>query len=161
MAQGDVDIWLSFALQQIAAASYLDGIDRSNPQQVIGQLQPGNNNITGDDPTAPVLPGKTRMTTVQAEQFVQRYQIVDHHVNDATGFSATLIKDLNDPTGKTFTLSFRSSEYQNQVQGGDWERDGVAAADGEIGRYGFALAQLVSMEKYYQVEGSVACIRAV
>ena len=68
---------------------------------------------------------------------------------------------MRDTTTGEYTLSFRSTEYQNQVQGGDWERDGVAAADGEIGRYGFALAQLVSMEKYYQVEGSVACIRAV
>jgi hypothetical protein len=96
---------------------------------------------------------------VQAEQFVQRYQIVDQHANDATGFSATLIKDLNDPTGKTFTLSFRSSEYQNQVQGGDWERDGAAAADGEIGRYGFALERRNGVRTHF--EASVACIRAV
>ena len=62
MAQGEIGTYLRFALQQIAAESYLDGIDLSNPQQVIGQLQLGNNNITGDDPTASVLPGKIRMT---------------------------------------------------------------------------------------------------
>jgi Ca2+-binding RTX toxin-like protein len=57
---------------------------------------------------------------------------------------------MKDRTTGEYILSFRSSEYQNQIQGGDWERDGVAGADGEIPRYGFALAQLVSMEKYYQ-----------
>ncbi len=152
--------WLGFALQQMAAEAYIHRA-QFGELGLLHVLKMGNNNFPGDQSDAEILPGKTRMTTVQAEQFVQRYQIVDHHVNDATGFSATLIKDLTDPTGKTFTLSFRSSEYQNQVQGGDWERDGAAAADGEIGRYGFAFAQLVSMEKYYQVEGSVACIRAV
>ncbi|MGB3397102.1 MAG: hypothetical protein WBB60_11700, partial [Nitrospira sp.] len=144
MSQSDIPLWLNFALQQLAAESYLHDVNRNDPTAAAAALVKGNNRA-GFPET-----GFTRMTTVQAEQFVQRYQIVDQHANDATGFSATLIKDLNDPTGKTFTLSFRSSEYQNQVQGGDWERDGAAAADGEIGRYGFALAQLVSMENYYR-----------
>ncbi len=147
MAQ--ISTWMEFAMQQMATESYLDRF-LSGELAFEKVLKIGNNNLTGDQSDAEVLTGKTRMTTVQAEQFVQRYQIVDHHANDATGFSATLIKDLTDPTGKTFTLSFRSSEYQSQVQGGDWERDGVTAADGEIGRYGFALAQLVSMENYYR-----------
>ena len=144
MSQSDIPLWLNFALQQLAAESYLHDVNINDPTAAAAALVKGNNRA-GFPET-----GFTRMTTVQAEQFVQRYQIVDQHANDATGFSATLIKDLNDPTGKTFTLSFRSSEYQNQVQGGDWERDGAAAADGEIGRYGFALAQLVSMENYYR-----------
>ena len=82
-----------------------------------------------------------------------RYQIVDHHANDATGFSATLIK--HETTANNFTLSFRSTEYQNQADGGDWERDGVFAApltfaaDGEIGADGFAFGQLAAMENYY------------
>ena len=49
-----------------------------------------------------------------------------------------------------YTLSFRSLEYQNQAQGGDWERDGQGGAAGEIAGSGFALGQLVSMERYYQ-----------
>ena len=85
--------------------------------------------------------------TGSAQAFVSRYQIVDHHANDATGFSATLMRDTQ--TGE-YTLSFRSLEYQNQVDGGDWERDGQGGAAGEIAGAGFALGQLVSMERYYQ-----------
>ena len=138
--------WLDFALQQIAAESYIHRA-QSGELGLLQVLKMGSNNLHGDQSDTPVLPGNTRMTTLQAQEFTQRHQIIDHHANDATGFSATLMRDTQ--TGE-YTLSFRSSEYQNQIQGGDWERDGVAAADGEIGRYGFALAQLVSMEKYYQ-----------
>lgn len=99
MPQSNVTTWLQFALQQVAAESYLDG--PGTREQI---LQLGNNR-SGFPET-----GFTRMTTQQAQQFVQRYQVVDHHANDATGFSATLMKDLSDPTGKTYTLSFRSSE---------------------------------------------------
>ncbi|MEW6246284.1 MAG: hypothetical protein AB1555_06175, partial [Nitrospirota bacterium] len=35
-------------------------------------------------------------------------------------------------------------------EGGDWERDGLPGAAGEIAGTGFALAQLVSMERYYR-----------
>lgn len=146
MPQSDIPLWLNFTLQQLAAESYLDDVNISDPTAVAAALIRGNSRA-GFPET-----GFTRMTTLQAQQFTQRYQIIDHHANDATGFSATLIreKDQNGQLTNNFTLSFRSSEYQNQLQGGDWERDGVAAADGEIGRYGFALAQLVSMEKYYR-----------
>jgi hypothetical protein len=33
MAQGEMGTWLRFALQQIAAESYFDWIDLSNPQR--------------------------------------------------------------------------------------------------------------------------------
>lgn len=160
MSQSNISTWLQFALQQMAAESYLDQL--ASGRQLEDILTDGNNDIRVIPPEQ--FSGKTRFTNQLISYFVPtpgssaRYQIVDHHANDSTGFSATLMRDTT--TGE-YTLSFRSTEYQNQVQGGDWERDGVAAADGEIGRYGFALAQLVSMEKYYQVEGSVACIRAV
>jgi hypothetical protein len=104
------------------------------------------------------LPGKTQFVdlagvpnasqiTGSAQAFDSRYLIVDHHANDATGFSATLMKDT---ATNTYTLSFRSLEYQNQAMGGDWERDGQEGAAGEIAGAGFALGQLVSMERYYQ-----------
>jgi hypothetical protein len=118
----------------------------------------GNNNPLLNDPNDPTLDGATRFVdlagvpnasqiTGSAQAFVAQYQIIDHHANDATGFSATLLKDT---TSNTYTLSFRSTEYQNQVDGGDWERDGLPGAAGEIALDGFALAQLVSMERYYQ-----------
>ncbi|MFO0730963.1 MAG: hypothetical protein U0231_00905 [Nitrospiraceae bacterium] len=144
-----ISTWLRFALQQTAAESYLDRF-QSGELFLSQALQLGNNSQTGELFSDPTLPGKTRMTTQQAADFAINYQIVDHHASDATGFSATLTTDLSDPTGKTFTLSFRSLEYQNQVNGGDWERDGIAGAAGELSFTGFALAQLVSMERYYR-----------
>ncbi|MEO7860994.1 MAG: hypothetical protein ABIU05_11205 [Nitrospirales bacterium] len=151
MPQTNTTIWLQFALQQMAAESYLDGFALSNTNEVIRRLKFGNNNATslglGNPDDSPVLSGNTRFTTIQAQQLTQHYQIVNHHANDATGFSATLFKDT---TTNTYTLSFRSLEYQNQVDGGDWERDGLPGAAGEIAGTGFAIAQLVSMERYYR-----------
>jgi len=144
MVQSSISTWLKFALQQMVAESYLDDIPINDPLEVQGALIRGNNNrrfVTENEFT-----GKTRMTTLQAQEFTQRYQIVDHHANDATGFSATLMRDT--ATGE-YTLSFRSLEYQVQVEGGDWERDGLPGAAGEIAAKGFALGQLVSMERYF------------
>ncbi|MGE3154316.1 MAG: hypothetical protein AB7G48_16345 [Nitrospiraceae bacterium] len=85
-----IKTWLDFALQQTAAESYLDQfvVQGSTLQQV---LIDGNN----DRRVVPLdqFMGKTRFTALQAQQFIQRYQILDHHANDATGFSATLIFD--------------------------------------------------------------------
>ncbi len=145
MPQNNISNWLRFALQQIAAESYLNNVDLNSPEQVTRRLLLGNN-AEGFTET-----GFTRFTGTltqgQAHDFVQRFQIIDQHANDATGFSATLTRDTL--TGE-YTLSFRSTESQYQVAGGDWERDGLSGADGEIAGTGFALAQLVSMEKYYR-----------
>ena len=140
----NIKTWLDFAVQQMAAESYLDQfvVQGVSLQQV---LIDGNNDrrvIPLDHFTV-----KTQFADLHAQQFVQRYQIVDHHANDATGFSATLMRDTT--TGE-YTLSFRSIEYRSQSQGGDWERDGQPGAGGEIFFNGFAFGQLVSMEKYYQ-----------
>ncbi|HBH81840.1 MAG TPA: hypothetical protein DDY39_18595, partial [Nitrospira sp.] len=144
-----INTWLQFALQQMAAESYLDRV-LSGELQLEQALRLGNNRLSAALASEPILLGKTRMTDQQIIGFSVHYDIIDHHANDATGFSATLIKDLRDPTGKTYTLSFRSLEYQNQAQGGDWERDGQGGAAGEIAGAGFALGQLVSMERYYE-----------
>ena len=80
-------------------------------------------------------------------EFSQRYQIVSHHANDSTGFSATLTQEIGT---NNFTLSFRSTEYRARADGGDFERDGTFGADGDVTLQGFAFAQLASMEDYYQ-----------
>ncbi|MDP3092118.1 MAG: hypothetical protein Q8N04_15700, partial [Nitrospira sp.] len=159
-----IQTWLNFALQQMAAESYLDQV--LSGRSLVDVLTNGNNN-------ADVIPvgqftGATRFVdlagfanasqvTGSAQAFVSRSDIVDHHANDATGFSATLIreKDQNGQLTNNFTLSFRSTEYKNQVAGGDYERDGanglsLTGADGEIVTKGFAFGQLAAMEQYYQ-----------
>ena len=138
MPQSQTTTWLDFALQQMAAESYLN-----DPGGLLTQLTRGNNRFGFDPPTGP-LPGATRFTNVLADRFIANYDIVSHHANDSTGFSATLMQErgTND-----YTLSFRSTEYRDQSEGGDYERDGVFAApltfaaDGEIGAHGFAFGR--------------------
>ncbi len=155
-----IHIWLNFALQQMAAEAYLDQF-LSGPRSLVEVLTNGNNNenvLPVDQFTGATrfvdLAGVSSATLITggAQSFASRYLIVDHHANDATGFSATLMREIGT---NNFTLSFRSTEYKNQVQGGDYERDGanglsLTGADGEILTGGFALGQLAAMEQYYQ-----------
>ena len=151
MTQSSISTWFKFALQQMAAESYLDQLLTGKPVREV--LSDGNNDTRFIQPDADGnLPGKTRFTNVLANRLLANYEIIDHHTSDATGFSATLMRerDSNGQLTTNFTLSFRSVEYQNQVDGGDWERDGRSGAAGEIAASGFAFAQLVSMERYWR-----------
>ncbi|TKB95328.1 MAG: lipase family protein [Nitrospira sp.] len=145
MPQSDISTWLQFALQQMAAESYLDGIDLNITDDVIARLRLGNNRL-GFELGATRFTG-TPTQGLQAQDFVNRYQVIHQHANDSTGFSATLIQERGT---NNFTLSFRSTEYQNQSKGGDFERDGIFGADGDVLLQGFAFGQLASMENYYQ-----------
>ncbi len=104
MPQSDIGTWLNFALQQVAGESYLDG-----PGTLEERLEQGNNRVG--------FPGSgfTRMATLQAQQFVQRYEIRDHHADDATGFSATVLRYVEDGVTK-YTLSMRSTEFKEQKE---------------------------------------------
>ena len=157
MPATDVTAWLQFAIQQMAAESYLNGFSFSDIDELIRRLKLGNNNNPLADPNDPILPGATRFVdltgvpnanqvTGSAQAFISRYQIVDHHANDATGFSATILFDTQT---QTYTLSMRSSEYAADGNGGDRTRD-IFGADGEIKNDGFAFAQLVSMKRYFE-----------
>lgn len=140
---------LDFALLQSAAECYLDGLgSMSRPDEIIAKLKEGANNALkqGKSPDDPILSGATRFTDQQAEWFTTHYEIVTHYPNDSSGFSATLFR--NRDTGE-YTLSFRSTEYQFQAQGGACERDGSDATDGDISEHGCALPQLSSMESFY------------
>lgn len=146
-----IKTWLDFALQQMAAESYLDRF-LSGELSLDQVLQLGNNRLAGKLATTSSLLGQTRMTNQQVTEFSQRYQVVSHHANDSTGFSATLMqeRDQNGNLTNNFTLSFRSTEYQPQTSGGDRARDGFGA-DAEISLGGgFAVGQLLAMEDYYQ-----------
>lgn len=152
--------WLDFAIQQLAAESYLDKFLQGR-LSLFSVLSNGNNNSeVGSEQD---FRGKTRFVSLPdtsgalyvrgtAQEFANRYQIISHHSNDASGFSGTL---LFDKSNSTYTLSFRSTEYRNQEFGGDFERDGVGlinsrGADAEILSFGFALGQLLAMEHYFE-----------
>ncbi|MFN0316031.1 MAG: hypothetical protein ACKVQA_13450, partial [Burkholderiales bacterium] len=141
-----IQTWYDSVLQQMAAESYLDGWHLLSLEDRIGRLELGSNNfvVPENQPGAALLPGTTRMTAAQAEDFLTRYEIVSHLPNTATGFSGTLMRNLE--TG-AYTLSFRSTEYFPPEQGGDRTRD--FATNFEIGLDGFAFGQIASMESYY------------
>ena len=136
----------------MTAESYLDQIGVNNNTET-SALMFGNNHPSfqqsGVGPTTDLLPGTTRMTTTQAEDFLARYEIVSHLPNTASGFSGTLMRKIVD--GKAtdaYTLAFRSTEYLSAAKGGDRERD--FGTNIEIGAQGFAFGQIASMEGYYE-----------
>lgn len=155
------------AIVQMVAESYLDGFNINDPAQLdllVTRLKLGNNaslsNGFGETQPADnkVLQGATRLTTTIASNFLARYQIVDHHANDATGFSATLIHDkAAGPTESQYLFALRSTEFADPAKGGDRTRDiggGVSklsppGADIELLFEGFALGQLSAMEAYF------------
>jgi len=137
----EINVWYDFVLQQLAAESYLDRISTGEGLTYQDILTFGN---TDTRKTSEF--GYTRMTTVQAEDFLKHYEIVDHLANDLqSGFSATLMQ--NKVNGE-YTLSFRSTEYRQVADGGDFVRD-AQGADMDIFTSGFAFAQIKSMEEYY------------
>lgn len=112
--------YLNFSLLQLGAESYLQGINTTVATQVVERWKYGFNDPThpfidpdyvdpktgirgraaqdSANPDAPfgadkaVLPGYNRMVAEQASALVRKYEIVDHHANDAAGFSATLYR---------------------------------------------------------------------
>ena len=82
--------------------------------------------------------------------------IIAHPANTASGFSGTLMQKVTcDASGNItargdYTLSFRSTEFADDNEGGGWPRDGVAGADGEMAAYGFALAQIADMKASFR-----------
>ena len=70
-----------------------------------------------------------------------------HRQDTWSGLSATLFQDR---TTGTYTLSFRSTEFGDDAAGGDWSRDGIAGADGELNAHGFAIAQVAEAEAWFR-----------
>ncbi len=146
----NIQAWYDFLLQQMATESYLDQSDLFNGTEsaknvlMFGSNNPSYQRQQVNEPTTDLLPGTTRMTTTQAEDFLTRYEIVSHLPNTATGFSGTLMREIE--TG-AYTIAFRSTEFFPAAQGGDRERDFATNAD--IGLRGFAFGQIASMESYY------------
>lgn len=70
----NITMWLNFAVQQMAAESYLQGIDLQNRDQVLLRLRDGNNDTRFIQPDANGnLPGKTRFNDQLADRFLSTY----------------------------------------------------------------------------------------
>lgn len=110
-----ITTWLGFAIQQMAAESYIH--KAFSGKLTLGEvLLLGNNNVNnvpGASPTDPNLSGKTRFANVLADRFLATYDIIDHHANDATGFSATLMRDRT--TGE-YMLSFPARNTETKLK---------------------------------------------
>jgi hypothetical protein len=102
-----IRMWYEYALQQIAAESYLHHYDWKNAVRLREGLERGTAN-----PDFPTVEAFTRMTASQAKWFVDNYEVIDHRPNTTRGISATLLRDKL--TG-AYTLSFRPSEYKDPL----------------------------------------------
>ena len=151
-------LWIEKILLQLAAESYLDNLPEQSSDtyqdEAQKRLSAGANNyrLESNDPAVKGILEKpdeehpTRMLSEQADDFLDNYEIVHHLPNRSSGFSATLMR--NRQTGE-YTLSFRSTEFRDEINGGDGSRDGIGGADSQIANRGFALGQLMQMEDYY------------
>lgn len=76
----DINTWYEFVLQQLAAESYLDRISTGEGLTYKDILIFGNT-----DTRKTTKFGYTSMTTVQADDFLNRYEIKAHHPNRING----------------------------------------------------------------------------
>jgi hypothetical protein len=96
----------------------------------------------------------SKFTDVQAAEFVQLWEVVEHKSNTSTGFSGTLFKaksgapqallDKYGITAGELTLSFRSTEFAD-----DSARDNQATNSMEINTTGWAFGQIADMQNWY------------
>ena len=122
--------WLKFAQLQSVSESYLNEIDLKDPGEIKRQLKDGANNFRVAPKPADIHKwGMTQFTNQQADWVSDNFDIVDHYANDSSGFSCTLMREKS--TGE-YTLSFRSTEFKKEADGGDWNRD---CSSGTGGRF--------------------------
>jgi Ca2+-binding RTX toxin-like protein len=131
----DIATWYDMALHAIAAESHFD-----THGTVVKALEAGNNRFF-----IPGIPESyLRLVPQQAIAYDARYTVMQVP-NDASGFSGTLIYDK---VKGSYILTFRSTEYKDELRGGDFQRD-VNGADMEINTAGLAFAQIASMERWW------------
>ncbi|MGR9090725.1 MAG: putative Ig domain-containing protein, partial [Gammaproteobacteria bacterium] len=148
-----MDVWYEFVLAQMASDSYLDDefepFNFKDEEQLVERLRNGANhyNYIDDLIAAERSLSATRMTNVMVSDFNSAWEIIDHLPNTTSGFSATVLKHK---VTDAYTLSFRSTESKDAIDGGDVERDSFNGANGQISFDGFAWGQLRDMENYYR-----------
>lgn len=135
----------TYTLLQIAAEAFL-GRNPADPAAT-----PGSNYPVNLTPELLTEGNKhsSRMTTAQAAQFAQEWEVVSHQPNTATGFSATLFRcKVSDAargmTAGQFVVSFRSTEFIE-----DAARDNLATNQLEISEGGWAFGQIADMQDWW------------
>jgi hypothetical protein len=169
----NIESLYDYALQQIAAESYFEGINLASAltTELKRQLRLGTNREGYQNGPPDLNEG------FQADEFLRKFELIHQwsdnptptglrpgaegrsdrpQLNDEilanTGLSATLIrkKDANGNPTNDYTLAIRSTEFRSWAAGGDGERDKTGADIQDIAFVGFTLAQLGALEKYYQ-----------
>jgi len=156
------------ALAQLVAESYVVSPNGDRVVDLAVALRAGNNNLSSEvwvestlkpnalyefyadaRPEKPVLPGATRATETMILDLKATFglQVIDQTLNDASGFSATILRSSSDPSH--FTVAFRSTEFQDQRFGGDRSRD-VFGADLGMSLGGVAWAQVAAADRWFQ-----------
>ena len=137
---------LQYLLAQVAAESFLDGGDLSDEPSLENHYIQGSNNYRNFKNLRDTNRlGMTQATDVMWADFSGTWDVIRHQVNTTSGFSGTLLKNVDG----TFTISFRSTESKSESDGGDVKRDSSEGANGEIGADGFAWAQILDMETFF------------
>lgn len=148
-----MDVWYEFVLAQMASDSYLDDefepFSFSDPAQLAARLRNGANHYNNiDELIEEEKPlSATRMTDLMVTDFGRIWEVIDHLPNTTSGFSATVLRHR---TNAAYTLSLRSTESRDAIDGGDVERDSFNGANGQISFDGFAWGQLADLNAYYE-----------
>lgn len=161
------DLYLA-ALKQFAAEAYITLVSGDRAPSTEDALKAGSNNlervvlvggrpqsnrlydrIPNASPSTPILPGATRFTSKMFTDLVEAagIDIVLQTVNDASGFSLTVLQSTTDPGH--FTVAFRSTEFMDQAFGGDYERDKKGADEGML-LDGIAWAQVAAADRWFR-----------
>ena len=142
--KNDISTYLEFSNLQIASEAFI-GNTRD-------QERPGTekNDIKWRD-AEELKRGNfhtSKFTDIEAQGFIQRWKVVQHKANTATGFSGTLFEALENIPGAGVkagdqVLSFRSTEFVD-----DEVRDSQATNSMEISDRGFAFGQISDLRDW-------------
>jgi hypothetical protein len=138
---------LKFANVQLAAESLFGILPTDAPGKVFDSISMDEGSLKRGNTRS------SRFTDVQATEFAQLWEVVEHKSNTSTGFSGTLfkaksdisqeLKDKYNITAGKLCLSFRSTEFAD-----DAARDNQATNALEIRPFGWAFGQISDMQDW-------------
>jgi hypothetical protein len=130
MSFQDTRSLLDFLLAQVAAESFLDDFATISESDLRKRLELGPTHYNYDELVkSQDKESSTRSTELMKDEFQSTWDILHQLPNTESGLSVTIIKHKE--SGE-LTFSFRSTESNTRDIGGDMERDGPDAADGEM-----------------------------
>jgi hypothetical protein len=148
----NITAYLKYANVQMAA----EALYGFNPKLSSTNLIPGSTETYPVINPADLIEGNNRsskFTDIQAAEFAQLWEVVEHKSNTSTGFSGTLfkaksgisqeLKDKYNITAGELCLSFRSTEFAD-----DAARDNQATNALEIRPFGWAFGQISDMQDW-------------